>query len=96
MKRTPTRFAVSTTGFVEKAWPTAGMTSPREDMSDGAGEADRTSSGRGRSGNWFSSSGDSEVGDAGWVAYPEAGRANNPRSKYHLPFLCVHLGKTTS
>lgn len=37
-----------------------------------------------------------DVGDVGWVVYPEAGRANNPRSKYHLPFLCVHFGNTTS
>ena len=77
------------------ALPTAGMTSPRDVMSDGAGEADRTSSGSGRSGNCVGEPG-GEVGDAGWVVYPEAGRANNPRSRYHLPFLCVHLGKTTS
>jgi len=98
MNRVPTRFAVSTIGFVEIALPTAGMTSPREVMSDDAGEADRTSSGSGRSGNCPSNVGESggEVGDVGWVEYPEAGRANNPRSKYHLPFLCVHLGKTTS
>jgi len=98
MNRVPTHFAASTTGFVEMALPTAGMTSPREVISDDAGEADRTSSGSGRSGNWLSSAGESrgEIGDAGWVVYPEAGRANNPRSKYHLPFLCVHLGKTTS
>ena len=95
MNRVPTRFAVSTTGFVEMALPTAGMTSPRDVISDGAGEADRTSSGSGRSGNWPLSA-EGEVGDDGWVVYPEAGRANNPRSKYHLPFLCVHLGKTTS
>ena len=98
MNRAPTRFAVSTTGFVEMAVPTAGMTSLRDVMSDGAGEADRTSGGSGRSGNCLSSVGEprSEVGDAGWVVYPEAGRANNPRSRFHLPFLCVHLGKTTS
>lgn len=80
------------------AVPTAGMTSLRDVMSDGAGEADRTSSGSGRSGSCLSSVGEprDEVGDAGWVVYPEAGRANNPRSRYHLPFLCVHLGKTTS
>ena len=91
----PKRFAVSTTGFVEMALPTPGMTSPRDVMSDGAGEADRTLSGSGSSGNWpFSAEG--EVGDGGLVVYPEAGRANNPRSRYHLPFLCIHLGKTTS
>jgi len=89
------RFAVSTTGFVEIAFPKAGMTSPREVISDDAGEADRTSTGSGRSGNWAGEPGD-EMGDADWVEYPEAGRANNPRSKYHLPFLCVHLGNTTS
>jgi hypothetical protein len=55
MNRVPTRFAVPTTGFVEMALPTAGMTSPRDVMSDGAGEADRTSSGSGRSGNCPSS-----------------------------------------
>ena len=98
MNRIPTRLTVSTTGFVEMASPTAGMTSPREVISDGAGEADRTSSGSGRRGRWLSSPGEwgGEVGDAGWVVNPEAGRANNPRSKYHLPCLCIHFGKTTS
>jgi hypothetical protein len=98
MNRAPTRFAVSTTGFVEMALPTAGRTSSREVMSDDAGEADRISRGSGRSGTCPPSAGDpgDEIGDAGWVTYPEAGRANNPRSRYHLPFLCVHLGKTTS
>lgn len=98
MNRVPTRFAASTTGFVEMALPTAGMTSLRDVMSDDAGEADRTSSWSGRSGSCLSSVGEpgGEIGDAGWVVYPEAGRANNPRSRYHLPFLCVHLGKTTS
>jgi len=69
MSRAPTRFTVSATGFVEMALPKAGMTSPRDVMSDGAGEADRTSSGRGRSGKWFSSADDSDgdIGDAGWV-----------------------------
>jgi len=63
MNRVPTRFAVSTTGFVDMALPTAGMTSLREVISDDAGEVDRTSSDSGRSGNVGEP--ESEVGDAG-------------------------------
>jgi hypothetical protein len=65
MNRVPTRFAVSTTGFVDMALPTTGMTSLREVMSDDAGEADRTSSDSGRSGKCLSSVGEleGEVGD---------------------------------
>ena len=63
MNRVPTRFAVSTTGFFDKALPTAGMTSLREVISDDAGEEDRTSSDSGRSGNVGEPEG--EVGDAG-------------------------------
>lgn len=77
------------------AFPKVGITSPREVISDDVGEGDRMSTGSGRSGKCVGEPG-GEVGDAGWVVYPEAGRANKPRSRYHLPFRCVHLGKTTS
>ena len=66
MNRAPTRFAVSTTGFAEIAPPMAGMTSPRDVISDDAGDADRTSTGSGRSGNCVGEP-VGEMGDVGMV-----------------------------
>lgn len=95
MKRLPTCRARSTTDApVDGGWHGG---SRATEYSEGVGEVEREEPYKGKS--CISSSdvvGLGRVGEGGWALIPDAGSANKPRSRYHLPFFCVQRGMRTS